>query len=199
MLMTALISAILDGEVEKVKALLELGANVYIKDNNGLDALSYTESPIFCDNPEIKALVEARAKKEENVQQSIESENVELIVEKDSPKPVSVKKIVDDQKTKTEYMYYPDGKLLSVTTITNGKPSHFEHYDKNGNDDTRTYLAKKKIAERQTGKSEQLREKGVQVKNKDGTTRDKKAVKKLGAIKKFFAMKKALKEVDKDR
>ena len=51
-------------------------------------------------------------------------------------------------------------------------------------------------AEKQAAKSEEMREKGVETKNADGSTRKRTTVKKLGSIAKAWQMRKALKEVD---
>lgn len=99
----------------------------------------------------------------------------------------------------TKYLYHSNGKILSVGKNTSGKTTYFRHYDKNGKDDTRLYLAKKKVAERQVEKSEQLREKDIEVKNADGTTRKRTTVKKLNPIMKAWKLHKALREVDSEK
>lgn len=78
----------------------------------------------------------------------------------------------------------------------NGNLILFKHYNKKGKDDTRLYLAKKKVAADQAKKSEEIRAKGVEVKNADGTTRKKTTVKKLNPIVKAWKLHKALKDVD---
>ena len=87
-------------------------------------------------------------------------------------------------------------KISETRYDENGNRTHFEHYNKEGKDDTRMYLARKKVAADQAKKSEEIRAKGVEVKNSDGTTRKKTTVKKLNPIVKAWKLRKALKDVD---
>ena len=60
--MTALVNAVLENNLKTVKALLDVGIDISIKDNKGRTVLDYVNNPLFCRDPEIKALVEAQAK-----------------------------------------------------------------------------------------------------------------------------------------
>ena len=74
-------------------------------------------------------------------------------------------------------------KISETRYDENGNRTHFVHYDKDGKDDTRMYLAKQKVAAKQVEKGA---EKG-------------KVQKKLNPIIKAWKMHKALKEVDAEK
>ena len=71
-------------------------------------------------------------------------------------------------------------KISEARYDENGNRTHFEHYDKDGKDDTRLYLAKQKVAKD----------------NVDKGTEKGKVQKKLNPISKAWKLHKALKEID---
>ena len=85
-------------------------------------------------------------------------------------------------KLSAEIICSSDGKrkISEARYDETGKRTHFEHYNKDGKDDTRIYLAKQKVAQKNVDKGA---EKG-------------KVQKKLNPISKAWKLHKALKEVD---
>ena len=67
----------------------------------------------------------------------------------------------------------------------------------NGKEDTVKYLAMKKVAERQSQKSEKLREQHVEYTDSNGNVRERQSVEKLKPLQKTVQMLKAMREVKK--
>ena len=87
-------------------------------------------------------------------------------------------------KLSGEVLYSDDKRKISEARYDeNGNRTHFEHFDKDGNDDTRLYLAKQKVAKT----------------NVDKGTEKGKVQKKLNPIMKAWKLHKALKEVDSSK
>ena len=91
---------------------------------------------------------------------------------------------------RTDFEYYPNGgmkskKLSSGTESRWDEKGNLIYHATKGREDTKLYLAKQKLAQKQVAKSDELREKGGKtVKNADGTTRQQTVVKKMGKLEK---------------
>ena len=87
-------------------------------------------------------------------------------------------------KTVVDYKYDENGNLI--------------YHAVNGKEDTVKYLAMKKVAERQSQKSEKLREQHVEYKDSNGNVRERQSVEKLKPLQKTVQMLKAMREVKKN-
>ena len=86
-------------------------------------------------------------------------------------------------KTVVDYKYDENGNLI--------------YHAVNGKEDTVKYLAMKKVAERQSQKSEKLREQHVEYTDSNGNVRERQSVEKLKPLQKTVQMLKAMREVKK--